>query len=271
MILASLSTAAWFLPLGCKQRRQATAIGISGIGLILLIQLLHMSRLEAADRLFDWAPALWILTVYWQCGKFFTQPNQKLQDALERFDRNHASGLLKSWTCRWSKTWLGTFFELAYLLCYPLLPVGVAMLYAAKLRSAADAYWTPILISTYLCYLVLPFAQTIPPRSAGPGLEFPATRMRRLNLWLLRHASIQVNTFPSAHVASSVAASLALLRLVPIAGIVFLILSACIAVAAVLGRYHFLLDVLTGAAIPVITFIVFAFLDFSAGIQFVRT
>ena len=85
------------------------------------------------------------------------------------------------------------------------------------------------------------------------------SKMRVLNLWILRHASIQVNTFPSAHVAATIGASLALLRLVPLAGLVFLWVSMSIAVGAVVGRYHYAADALIGAGLAAAVFLLVTF------------
>lgn len=251
-----LSVLAWLPFVKCKHRFQATGIGTCGIALILLIQATHGNFAHVTDRLNDWAPGLWILLVYWQSGRFYTRSNRRLQEMLQACDGN-INAFLKAWAHRWTQTWLGSFLELAYLLCYPLLPMGVAVLYAAHAGAKVDQYWMLILVSTYVCYLVLPFAQTLPPRKRDPELipDANVSRVRRMNLWVLRHASIQVNTFPSAHVASAVAASLALARMVPPVGAVFLFVSGCIAFAAVVGRYHYLLDVLAGAAIPLLLFV----------------
>ena len=73
-----------------------------------------------------------------------------------------------------------------------------------------------------------------------------------MNLWILKYGSIQAISFPSAHVASALAVSLVLLRFVPIAGLVFLVISFWIAVAAVIGGYHYAIDVLLGAAMALI-------------------
>jgi membrane-associated phospholipid phosphatase len=70
-----------------------------------------------------------------------------------------------------------------------------------------------------------------------------------MNLFILKHGSIQLNTFPSAHVASTAAVSLVLIHLVPAVGLVFLLISASIALGAVVGRYHYALDVIFGAAL----------------------
>jgi membrane-associated phospholipid phosphatase len=81
----------------------------------------------------------------------------------------------------------------------------------------------------------------------------PAARqkIRSVNLFILRHASIQLNTFPSAHVASTIGASLVLMRFAPAMGIVFLMIALSIATGAVVGRYHYALDVILGAVLAV--------------------
>ena len=112
-----------------------------------------------------------------------------------------------------------------------------------------------MLPATYSCYVILPFIQALPPRLLGqePGLDAP-NPVRRLNLSILHCASIQVTTFPSAHVAATVAASFTLLEAVPLAGVVFLCISLSIAVASVLGRYHYAADVILGIAVALVVF-----------------
>jgi hypothetical protein len=134
-----------------------------------------------------------------------------------------------------------------------LVPFGLGVLYLMRMGRHADQFWATVLPSAYLCYLMLPFIQTLPPRMLEGELTPWVARgkLRRLNLWILRHASIQGNTFPSAHVAATVAASLALLRLVPWAGAVFLGMSISIAAGAVGGRYHYATDALLGATLAI--------------------
>jgi membrane-associated phospholipid phosphatase len=77
-----------------------------------------------------------------------------------------------------------------------------------------------------------------------------------LNRVTLDQAGIQAITFPSGHVASSVAAALVLLRLVPPVGAVFLAMAISIAVATVVCGYHYAADVLLAVAVTVLVFIV---------------
>ena len=182
-------------------------------------------------------------------------PNEDFQRRLEDLDLKILRGRVRIGMGK--SVLIQNYFEFAYVLCYPLIPLGLGVLYLWHLRQNADQYWAAILPATYLCYVVLPFVRALPPRLLQAEEELKAERcsIRRLNLWLLRHASIHVTTFPSAHVAATIAASLVLLRFVPLAGLVFLLLSLSIAIGAVKGRYHYALDALLGAGLAVVVFV----------------
>jgi membrane-associated phospholipid phosphatase len=138
--------------------------------------------------------------------------------------------------------------EWAYMLCYPLVPLALATLYAAGLRRESSIFWFIVLVPTYFCYAITPFVPAMPPRKIGPDIGFASTKSRAFNLWVLKHGSIHAISFPSAHVASALAVSLVLLHYLPLAGMAFLAVSFWIAIAAIVGRYHYAIDVVLGAA-----------------------
>jgi membrane-associated phospholipid phosphatase len=153
--------------------------------------------------------------------------------------------------------WMRGYFEIAYLFCYPLVPMGVGTLYLAHMRNWSDEFWAIVLPPTYLCYAMIPLFPTLPPRllAARRTTGGETDMARGANLFILRHLSIGANTFPSAHVAASIATALALLHLVPIAGFVFLWIAVSIAISTVSGRYHYALDAVTGAALAAAAFV----------------
>jgi len=104
-----------------------------------------------------------------------------------------------------------------------------------------------------------PFVPALPPRvlNASRTFDVPSTRIRSLNHWILQRASIQAITFPSGHVAAAVAAAMVLLQFVPLAGVVFCWLAVSIAIAAVVGGYHYVADVLLAFVIAVLIFAAF--------------
>jgi hypothetical protein len=249
---------AWLRPLDSARRARATALAMGAIAIVSSAQLLDgILKPLAASVIRDWLPALLFLVAYWTAGFFFTAPSEKLQNHLIESDRKVLGRLREYRPGAGVLPWIASYLELAYLLCYPLLPFGLGVLYIARMGRYSDHFWTIVLPAAYLCNAALPFAQTIPPRMMTTGEEpiLPPTKVRELNLWILRHGSIQVNTFPSAHVATAFSVSLVLLHLVPWAGVAFLWISVSIAIGAVLGRYHYAADALLGAAIALAAFL----------------
>jgi membrane-associated phospholipid phosphatase len=231
---------------------------------------------DASATLRDWLPVVLMLVPYWQTGQFFRGPNPKVQRWLLRIDlRWIGRTAARSGTAR---TRLGLALEIAYVFCYPFVPLGLAALYIGGRRTHADFFWLVVLIATYLCYAITPFFPAMPPRDgtkSAPGVLTPATGAidlsagpqnhgRRFNRWIQEWGSIHAISFPSAHVASTLAVSLVLLRWMPVTGPCFLAGAVLIAVAAVAGRYHYLLDVLLGAAVALSVFAV-CFLLYTPG------
>jgi membrane-associated phospholipid phosphatase len=198
------------------------------------------------------------LVPYWQAGEFFLQPNLKMQNRLLALDRRLVPGIAaKSGT---ERTVIGSLLEMAYLLCYPLVPLGLLAMYMAGLREKAGAFWFVVLTSTYICYAITPFVPAFPPRSLSgdqadtTARERDTSKARSFNRWILKRGSIHAISFPSAHVASAFAIALVLLLYAPSPGVVFLIIAVLISLGAVAGRYHYALDVLLGAATALAVF-----------------
>jgi len=190
--------------------------------------------------------------VYWQAGRFSSSVNESFQTTLKRLDEKLVMRWLPRLTATPSYQWVAVSLELAYLLCYPLIPLGLAALYIARMRQHTTEYWSVVLFATYPCYAFTAFVPTLPPRLFETDSMRPSTgEIRRLNLWIVRRLSIKLNTFPSAHVTATLGGSLVVLHYLPIAGLPFLLVSIGIALGAVLGRYHYAADVLLGAALAV--------------------
>jgi membrane-associated phospholipid phosphatase len=82
----------------------------------------------------------------------------------------------------------------------------------------------------------------------------PPSKLEWLNRWILGRGSIQAITFPSAHVASALAAALVLLRVEPWIGAIFLVIALSIAVATVVGGYHYASDALLALVVALVVF-----------------
>ncbi len=238
-------------PLPHSRRARAVAIGAAGAGLIMAAH--YAGRLLpplSVSVIRDWLPSPLLLMVYWQAGQFFVRPREGLQSRLLQLDRRLV-GLLFPWLAHSaSGKWIVSYFELAYLSCYALVPLGLGALYILHRGAYADRFWVTVLPPTYFCYAMFPFLQTLPPRALEVPREdaWQSSNVRSLNLWILERGSIHANTFPSAHVAASVATALALFHVSPTIACLFLWIAVSIACGAVIGRYHYAADVLLGAA-----------------------
>jgi len=215
----------------------------------------------AQEPIRDWAPCLWLVAGYWLPGRLFTAPDVRLEQALLAIDARILPAARRMFSTVSPALMEG--LELAYLLCYPLVPAAFAVVYFAghgDTGDRADRFWSAVLPAVYVCYGLLPWLPTRPPRALVKEVEEEEQKggeygpIRRLNLFVLKHTSIQVNTFPSGHVAASLASALALSRVLPLQGAVFGLIACAIAVGSVAGRYHYAADAILGALIALVAF-----------------
>jgi hypothetical protein len=201
-------------------------------------------------------PLVYLLWCYWIPAHFRTDITCSAERLLIDLDREWAVPIVSA-SAAWPRVWIEVL-EVAYLFCYPMLPAGYAVIVLWNSDAAIDRYWTALFVAAAVSYGVLPWVRTRPPRELeGPPPH--ATVVRWLNEIVLHHGSVQLNTIPSGHVATAVAAALAVSIEVPAAGVFFVLLALAIAVACVVRRYHYLADVVLGAVAGVVGVIVSRF------------
>lgn len=268
--LTYLIVASLFFPV--TAREQLTILGLNALSAATVAALSRFgdpsrSRWQATAR--DWLPAALVLVAYRESGLFATP------DATHRFDH-----LLVPWDRAilghpWTEAvlqaaapWLQWYLELAYLLCYPLVPLGLGTLLLVSRRRpngvtqlqaarAVDHYWLAVLAASFTCYVIFPHVPLTPPRELFNDLPGPAVAplLRKTNFWLLGQYGVGVCLFPSAHVASTLTAALVLRRYAPRLGIAFLVAAISIAFATVYGRYHYAADAVAGALVGVLAYL----------------
>lgn len=249
--------AAWVCRLEPRRRFRVSALGLIAITAIIVSR--YSGRWispPAYSVLRDWLPAALLLVPYWQVGQFFSSADRGTQYRLAAFDHRCFAVLGIVPQAISINPTLAMYLQLAYVMVYPLIPLGLVALYANGLQLHVDEYWLVVLPATYLCFTITLFVRALPPRliPGYPTFRIPATRFGTLNREILNRASIQAITFPSAHVASAVAAALVLLRLEIWIGLIFLWIAISIAVATVVGGYHYAADVLFAAVIATVVF-----------------
>jgi hypothetical protein len=248
---------AWLRPLDWRHRLNATVLGVFPLALIVLLPQAGPQATTFRQLL----PLLLIPMAYWLTAQFTAPINEGLQRTLAAIDDRIFSALEGFSLPNWLKRVTHAYFEFAYLLVYPMVPSGLAVLYFAGVLEQAGEFWTVVLPPAYLCYATLPFLRTLPPRRLEQvrAPEAPQTGIRRFNLIVVRLVTHQVNTFPSGHAAAAVAVALELISVVPPAGVVYLVIAVSIMVGAFIGRYHYAADVALGGALSCISFFVVEF------------
>jgi membrane-associated phospholipid phosphatase len=241
LFFAYAAAAAALLPrLPSGRRRRAASLAIPGFLLSLAApSLVHRAILH------DWLlpPAL-LLLAYWSSGALFVAPMPRAETALMRLDRRlgvrQAAGMLPRAAAE--------LLELAYLGVYPLIPAALVLHVLLTPQPDPAHFWTVILITDYICFATLPWVQTRPPRALEAADPWQSS-VRSFNRRLHQAASIRVNTFPSGHAAEALAAALLVSGAPAPVFAAMLIAALCISAGAVLGRYHYALDALTGWAV----------------------
>ena len=197
-------------------------------------------------------PLVVLLVGYWLSGLFFTTPmlavERRLMTIDDRFLR--LPGVFAAYEA--SPRLLRELMETAYVLVYPVIPAAVATLVIGGHPEALPRFWATVLLAEFVSYGMLPWLQTRPPRALETvAASHSQLAARRFNAAILSRGSIQVNTVPSGHAAGAVATALAVVDVMPGAGVIFLALAATIVVSTVLGRYHYLVDSLLGVFVAV--------------------
>jgi membrane-associated phospholipid phosphatase len=202
----------------------------------------------------DWMPLANLVIGYWLPAQLVVRTNPRFERALLDLDARICGKDAMTRYAAKAPRFLIEYFELTYLFCYPIVPAGLVCLLVAGMRDRADMYWTTVLLAGFACYGLLPWLPARAPRAVETGPTADRSLVRRFNLAVLDQASVGLNTFPSGHAATSAAIALVLLASVPAAGAVFCVIALSIAVASVVGRYHYAADALSGVAVGAAAF-----------------
>jgi membrane-associated phospholipid phosphatase len=199
----------------------------------------------------DWIwPPLVLLVAYWSSGLLFVAPIPAQERALVWLDERLA---IRD-AARHTPRVIAELLEGAYVGIYPLVPAALVVHLVWSPNPDPARFWSVVLLTDFICFGVLPWVQTRPPRALEPGDPWNS-RIRQFNVRLLGATSIQANTFPSGHAAEALAAALLSLD-APAPVVAFMFVAACaVAAGAVFGRYHYAADALAGWAVALVVWL----------------
>ncbi|MBI3492918.1 MAG: phosphatase PAP2 family protein [Acidobacteria bacterium] len=243
-----MTVAAWVRPLPASRRAQATLLGVA-MCVALLALPGHASRVVR-----DWAPAGVILAGYYLSGRFFVGSSPAFEAWLMAWD-HRLLGDPTTRFVRWPRPLLA-YLEVVYLGCFLLIPAGFAALAWAGRAAMADRYWTMVIAAEFAAFAPLSLIQTRPPWAIERRAAQRDRAIHQLASDMVSTFTIRANTFPSGHVAGSLAVAFAVIGAMPVAGAILLGLAVSISVACIVGRYHYAVDVVAGAALALAIWVV---------------
>jgi hypothetical protein len=193
------------------------------------------------------APPVALLLAYWAGGLLWTGPMPRVERWLADADARLGIGRLVAAMPRP----LVVLFEAAYAGVYPLIPTGLVLHTCFSRTPDPDGFWAVVLITDFVCFGMLPWIQTRPPRALESSAPW-ASGLRSFNVRLLHHLSIGVNTVPSGHAAEALAVALLLSDAPAPIALFGCCAAASITAGAVFGRYHYAVDALAGWVVALI-------------------
>lgn len=232
---------------GLPARRRLLAVSVSGGGLALAATASIAEGFWLESFLL---PLLLLLVGYWASGTLWVGPQPRFERLLAACDRaldvpRRAASLPRI---------LCELLELSYVGIYALIPVALLLQVGYAPDADPERFWTVVLVTDYLCFAMLPWIQTRPPRALETAAPCRSS-IRTLNLGILERTSIGVNTVPSGHAAEAMAIALLLMNAPAPIALVGWAGAILVSAGAVSGRYHYLLDVLAGWAVAVVVFL----------------
>jgi membrane-associated phospholipid phosphatase len=245
--LASLAFFAYLALLAELQPRLSTRVRIrvwagAALGAAGAIAALGLAP-DAVANVWILPPAL-LLLGYWTSGLLFVAPMPAAERRLIDLDRGLRIQAIAAHTPRP----VAELLEIAYIGIYPL--ILAALWIGIPTGVNTERFWTVLLVVDYICFGMLPWIQTRPPRALGIDAPWRSA-WRSLNLLVVESSSIKVNTFPSGHAAEGLAVALLLLGAAWPAVAFFFLAALAVSAGAVLGRYHYAADALAGWVVAI--------------------
>jgi len=235
---AACAALACVRPLPATRRLQIAAIALPMIAAIIWV------ARHGTTGVRDWAPGGGILVGYYTSGRFFVDPSPRVEAWLIGWDRR-LLGDPATRFARWPRALLA-YLEIVYMGCFLLVPAGFGVLALAGRSDLADRYWTIVAAAEFGAFAPLTIVQTRPPWLVERKAVLADRGIHRAASQMIERFTIHANTLPSGHVAGSLAVGFALLDPLPWASGAALLLSLSIAVATVVGRYHYVVDGIAG-------------------------
>ncbi len=164
------------------------------------------------------------------------------------------------WIERWIRPWLTDLLYLLYFFYYPLPLFILVYLYRKRMAYALDRSVFILLVVNYGAYITYFFVPTMGPRFYEPIMHLQTKALNGIFLAGPIRDIIRVfepnkfDAFPSLHVATSLTTILIMFQYNKKMFAIFIPIVAGIWLAVVYCRFHYVIDMIVGAAWVIIAF-----------------
>jgi hypothetical protein len=225
-----------------RRARAWQTVGFALAGLAIALSA-PLSSVAGGSMLRDWWLLAFVPFAYWMPAPLVERADPRLESWLLSIDRR--LGL--------RRVLAAPALELAYLVVYPAVPLGLGAVLASG-GLTADQFWRGVFLAGLPCYGLLPLVTTRPPRLLlQPPITVGAPRLvRQLNLRFLAVFSHQWNTLPSGHAAVAAAVAVLVWKAGSPVAPAAAILALAVALGTISGRYHYVVDTVLGVMLGVL-------------------
>jgi membrane-associated phospholipid phosphatase len=210
----------------------------------------------------DWLPAIFFITAFEEVSFLALIVRGAWQNPhLIALESALVPVAWSEWVYRFPSAWVSEMLEFGYLTFYPMYPVLGGVFWARRHRAqfthSFRSFTDSLSVGYVLCYATYllfptrsPYHNGRPLSVAAPSAEGgPFHFIVRL---IQSRAGVHGNAFPSAHIMLACVALVFAFRYVPRIAPVLLICVLLMCVGAVYDGYHYVVDVLAGAALGIV-------------------
>lgn len=237
-------------------RRFFYQLGIIAV-IILVIPALDSKRNRLFHFMRNWYLILGITFIYWSVGDLIHLITPQLLDHhIISFEKALFGTLPNIWIQRLENPFLTEIMQLSYAIYWFTIPVGAAIFYFKRRYDVFEYMLFFTLITFFLSYLFFILIPVAGPRFmivdeiSAPYQGIFVTRLLR---GFVETTGLRGGAFPSSHVAVAIVILFFVWKYYPKIGKrCFLPAVIALSIATVYGQYHYVTDVIVGAAMGVL-------------------
>jgi membrane-associated phospholipid phosphatase len=216
----------------------------------------------------DWLPAIFFITAFEEVSFLALIVRGAWQNAhLIALESALVPIASSEWVHRFISAWVSEILEFGYFTFYPMYPVLGGVFWATRHRAQFTrtfrSFTDSLSVGYAFCYATYLLFPTRSPSHNGRPLSVVASTagggpFHFLVRLIQSRAGVHGNAFPSAHIMLSCVTLVFAFRYFPRIAPVLLICVLLMCVGAVYDGYHYVVDVLAGAALGIVVGMSFA-------------